>query len=383
MRTTVPVLVFVAFTGAVAAQSAKAAAQGPPPMVPVAAHDQGQSGRDLYATACASCHGVDGSGAARAQVAFTDPLPDFRDCQFATREPDSDWLAVIHDGGPARAFGRMMPAFAGALTIEQMDRVLAHVRGFCTSGAWPRGELNLPRPLITEKAFPEDELVLSASVATTGSGVVSNKLVYEKRLGPRNQLEVIVPFTFLADTGSPEGGWGAGVGDLTLGGKRAIAHSRTRGTIVSVAGEIILPIGDETLGLSKGTPVFEPFVSFGQVLGGDGFIQAQAGIELPFDREVAAREAFWRFAVGRSFSQRNWGRTWSPMVELVAARELESEAVTHWDIAPGLQVTLSTRQHIMAAGGVRLPINAREGRHPQVMFYLLWDWFDGPLFGGW
>jgi hypothetical protein len=48
-----------------------------------------------------------------------------------------------------------------------------------------------------------------------------------------------------------------------------------------------------------------------------------------------------------------------------------------------MQVTLSTRQHVMASAGVRLPVNAREQRHPQLLFYLLWDWFDGPLFGGW
>jgi hypothetical protein len=37
----------------------------------------------------------------------------------------------------------------------------------------------------------------------------------------------------------------------------------------------------------------------------------------------------------------------------------------------------------MANVGVRLPLNDRSGRHPQVVMYVLWDWFDGPLFGGW
>jgi hypothetical protein len=44
------------------------------------------------------------------------------------------------------------------------------VRTFCASDAWPRGELNLPRALVTEKAFPEDEAVLTTSVATSGPG---------------------------------------------------------------------------------------------------------------------------------------------------------------------------------------------------------------------
>jgi hypothetical protein len=129
--------------------------------------------------------------------------------------------------------------------------------------------------------------------------------------------------------------------------------------------------------------VFEPFVAFGQVLPRDGFVQAQAGVELPFDSDKGPREAFWRVALGRSFTEGRFGRTWSPMVELVAARELESGHAADWDLVPQMQVTLSTRQHIMASGGVRVPLNAREGRHTQIVFYLLWDWFDGPLFGGW
>jgi hypothetical protein len=315
-------------------------------------------------------------------VAFNDPLPDLRDCQF-TREPDSDWLAVIHGGGPARAFARMMPAFAEALSIEQMEDVLGYVRGFCADRAWPRGELNLPRPLVTEKAFPEDEAVLSTSASTAGSGVVSNKLVYERRIGARNQFEIVVPFSFVESDVTGGTTWGGGIGDLTLGVKRALAHSLRRGAILSGAAEIVLPIGDDGLGLSKGTPVFEPFLAYGQLLPADAFVQAQTGVELPFDSEKATAEAFWRVVVGRSFSQGRWGRTWSPMVEAVAARELEAEQRTQWDVVPQLQVTLSTRQHIMASIGIRLPVNQREDRHPHVMFYVLWDWFDGPLLGGW
>ena len=348
------------------------------PLVPVVSHAQPSQ---LYERACANCHGPDGRGASRALATFSDPLPDFQDCAFATREPDSDWLAVIHDGGPARAFGRMMPAFSGALTLEEMTMTLEHVRSFCRDRAWPRGELNLPRPLVTEKAFPEDEAVITTAVHTSGSGAVNNKLVYERRVGPRSQVEVVVPFSFLQYDGNDD--WSGGIGDLTLGVKRAFAHSRERGSIVSAAAEIILPIGDDALGLSKGTAVFEPFVSVGQILPGDAFLQAQAGVELPFDRNKATPEAFWRVAGGISLTAGKFGRAWSPMLELVAARELETGQPTHLDLVPQMQVTLSTRQHIMASVGVRVAVNHREGRPAQVLCYVLWDWFDGPLFGGW
>jgi len=54
-----------------------------------------------------------------------------------------------------------------------------------------------------------------------------------------------------------------------------------------------------------------------------------------------------------------------------------------WDIMPELHFTLNQRQHIMANVGVRLPLTETEGREPQIMFLLLWDWFDGGLFEGW
>jgi hypothetical protein len=37
----------------------------------------------------------------------------------------------------------------------------------------------------------------------------------------------------------------------------------------------------------------------------------------------------------------------------------------------------------MANVGVRFPLTETEGRDPQVVFLLLWDWFDGGLLEGW
>ena len=65
-----------------------------------------RSGAELYRTACAACHATDGTGSPRSLVGFDLPLPDFTDCAFSTVEPDLDWLAVTHDGGPARGFDR-------------------------------------------------------------------------------------------------------------------------------------------------------------------------------------------------------------------------------------------------------------------------------------
>lgn len=355
-------------------------AQAARPDAPQAAQVAPTTGADLYKSACAACHGPDGKGQERSVVGFDVPLPDFTDCSFATREPDADWMAVAHDGGPARGFSTLMPAFGGALSEEELTKILGHVRTLCTEPAWPRGELNLPRTFATEKAFPEDEAVLAMSFATSGPAAVGSEVVYEKRFGPRNQIELKFPFDASRQT---DGQWAGGAGDLAFGFKRAFAHSLERGRIFAWAGELVFPTGDEAAGLSKGTPVFEPFFSFGQVLPRDAFIHAQAGVELPFDTDRAEREAFWRVAVGRTFIQGAFGRAWSPMIEVLAARELVAGEPVLWDVVPQMQVTLNTRQHLMMNFGFRLPVNERQGRHTQFLVYFLWDWFDGGLFDGW
>ena len=340
-----------------------------------------ETGEGLYAIGCVQCHGADGGGVDLDTVGFDDPLPDFSDCDFASREPDADWLAVAHQGGPVRGFSSSMPAFGEAFDIEQIQKILEFMRGFCVDPSWPRGELNLPRPLVTEKAYPEDEAVWTTSIAAEGKGAVRNEIVYERRFGARNQLELKFPFG-LQQTTSGEA-WHGGLGDLAVGAKRVMFHDLGRGTILSAGAEAILPTGKYERGLGKGTVVFEPFVAFGQILPAEGFIHAQAGVELPANEGDAAHsEAFWRFVVGRTFTRTWWGRTWSPMLEVLAATEFEGDGVD-WDLVPQVQVSLNTRQHVLASVGVRLPATSADQRDTVLVFYILWDWFDGGLLQGW
>ena len=338
-----------------------------------------KTGKQLYMEACAACHAADGSGVPADQLGFAGPMPDFTDCNFASREPDGDWVAVAHQGGPVRGFSRLMPAFGDALSVDQLQKIMDYIRTMCRDDSWPRGELNLPRPLVTEKAYPEDEAVLSSSIDAEGSGAVVNEFVYEQRFGSQSQLELVVPF----GTRERLGTWSGGeIGDVALGVKRAFYHNVSSGTIFSLTGEVILPTGDAGTEFGTGTTILEPFASFGQILPAGGFIHAQAGAEFPWDHGAAEREAFFRGGLGKSIAQGRWGRTWSPMIEVLGSRALESGAATHWDLVPQMQITLNTRQHVMLNVGARVPVDD-PGRDTQIMVYLLWDWFDGGFFEGW
>lgn len=343
--------------------------------------DPARSGEQIYAQACSSCHGTDGRGRGQEHVGFETPLPDFSDCNFGTREPTPDWAAISAAGGPARAFDKLMPAFGDALSEAEIVRALEHVRSFChEQESWPRGDLNLPRPLVTAKAFVEDEAVISTTVGTKAPNAVMNKLVYETRLLSRGQIEVIVPFGFRE---ADDETWSAGLGDVGLATKWALLFSHRTGSILSVAGEVFFPTGDGASGYGKGTTVIEPFLAYGQLLPAEGFLQLQVGAEISTDTAIAAHEMFWRGVLGVSLAAGPAGRTLSPMIEVLAARELEEGQPVHWDLVPQLQVALSRRQHVLACLGVRLPLDHTDERKPQILFYLLWDWFDGGLFEGW
>ena len=344
------------------------------------------SDQELYEIACGSCHGPDGTGVDPTQVAFTVPVPDLTQCSFASREPDADWIAVAHAGGPVRGFDETMPAFGDALSVERLQGIIDYIRTFCTDDRWPRGELNLPRPLITEKAYPEDEAVSTVTVNTEGPGAVMNELLYERRFGALFQIELKLPVGVREQPTAVPGGdgdWNAGIGDVTVGLKRVLFHSLESGSILSLGAEATLPTGSESKGFGTGTTMFESFLAFGQILPSDAFLHAQGIVEISTDTDRANHEVAWRAVVGQSWTQGEFGRTWTPMIELLGSVDLDQGASAQWSALPQVQVTLNTRQHVMANLGVRVPLNDTDLRSTQILFYILWDWFDGGFFGGW
>lgn len=337
-------------------------------------------GHDLFLRNCAACHGEKLQGERKpVELGFDLPLPDFTDCSFANREADTDWSSVIHRGGPRRGFARQMPAWDQALSDDEINAILGYLRGQCADSGWPRGEFNLPLAMFTEKAFPEDEAVSLTRFNAGGAAGFTTNAIYEKRFGPRGQLEINVPFTSQFDGTRMQ----SGLGDVALGWKQNLLADVDSGTIFSLLGEVVLPTGNARKGLGSGVWRFETMALFAQLLPGDFFLQGQVGsvfstgVGVPVEGEA-------RFALGRTFAgDEGWGRSWTPQVELLASHEFARGGGVDWDLVPQLQVSLSTRQHILFAVGGRLPLNDTAGRKPEVMFYLIWDWYDSGLLDGW
>lgn len=340
------------------------------------------TGKQIYEAACVACHGPDGKGTPQSIAGFVKPdsFPDFTRCDQTTAEMDSDWKAVIVHGGPYRGFSQIMPSFGEALRNDQIDKVIQYLRGFCTNPHWPRAELNLPRALVTEKAYPEDEVAITTGFNAQGAPGVSTEAVYEQRFGVKNQIEITVPFTFE----NQDHTWYGGIGDSAIGLKREIFSSLRSGSIFSLDGEAIFPTGNKARGLGSGVTTFETFAAYGQLLPANLFLQFQGGADLPTHTKTAPQSLFWNTVVGQNIAQdKGLGRLWSPMIEFLADRDLMTGAKTNWDLLPQFEVTISRRQHIRADVGVRIPATNTAGRQMQVLFYVLWDWQDGKLTEGW
>lgn len=212
------------------------------------------------------------------------------------RERENDYKAAIYCGGHGRGFSAIMPSFSEALTLPQIDKLVQYLRSFCAEPGWPKGELNFPCAMAREKAFPEDEAIITTAISTKGTPSVSNELAYEKCLGKLTQVELGIPFSAATDS---ENGYGE--------------RLRTE-SILSAQGEVALPTGNRNRGVGNGVTLFEAFSARSQALPGNSFVQVQAGMEFPTSTRNLPRATFWRTALGKSIqADRGLGRMWPPI----------------------------------------------------------------------
>jgi mono/diheme cytochrome c family protein len=340
-----------------------------------------ENGKKIYNSGCIACHGPTGKGAPQTSTEFKRPdtFPDFSRCDQTTPEPDSQWKAVITHGGPNKGFSTIMPAFGQLFPETDIDDVVAYLRTFCSDRGWPRGELNLPRALVTEKAFPENEFVISTAANATGAPAWTTHFIHEQTISKRDQIEVDAPW----DLQDINHNYASHLGDMTFGLKHVMYSNLRSGSIFSLQGGVLPPTGSQKLG-GSGTTVFEPFAAFDQLFPTNTWLQFQMGADLPRHPNIATQSLFWYTTLGQTWAgDHRRGRQWSPMVEFLVTRDLVDGAKTDWDVLPEMQVTLSPRQHIRADIGVRTPFTDTVGRAPQVEFYILWDWADGKFWSGW
>ncbi|MBZ5500633.1 MAG: cytochrome c [Acidobacteriia bacterium] len=86
----------------------------------IASAQDAAAGKALFASTCAVCHGADAS--ANTTMGKTLKIPNFHTPEVQ-KQSDAELTAIITKGK-----GKVMPAFEGKLTREQMSQLVAYIR---------------------------------------------------------------------------------------------------------------------------------------------------------------------------------------------------------------------------------------------------------------
>ena len=210
------------------------------PLAAQTADRAGMTGEQLYRTACVSCHGPDGKGQPEVGRRLRHAAARFHRLRVHDAGSRSRLVVGRAHGrhGSARSIAGCRRSSTRCRDDGDRQRSSTTSAASAPSRGWPRGDLNFPRVFFTEKAFPENEAVLTTTMASHPSGVVENAFLYEHRIGRRAQYEVNVPF---AVQSGDDGAWSRGLGDVNVALKYALFDSLSRGFIVSAGGEVTLP----------------------------------------------------------------------------------------------------------------------------------------------
>lgn len=316
---------------------------------------------DMWDAWCARCHAKDGSGKIDEPTVTVRPM-DFTSCAATTEEADQDWERAIAKGGPGVGLSPQMPAFEDSLTPDQIKGFVSHIRGFCKESGWPSGDANFPRPIITEKAFPENEFLILPAISHEKE--VEFVGLYEQRLGKRSMFEIAVPA--VSAPGSPRYN---GLGDLEFSFKHTVlAGHSAAGTphIVALGVEARMPNGNFDKGAGEGSFIVEPFVSAGTMLA-NWYLQTQFKVEFPTNREHAERAVLYNAYVGRDTSLSP--QTWTIGAEFNGENQ-------EYAITPQVRKGLTGTGALAASIGATIPINERQERGVRWVGYLLWEYTE-------
>jgi cytochrome c5 len=309
------------------------------------------SGAALFAAWCRSCHGADGRGTPAATTRLEVPPADLHECKGSTAETEDRWVNIVTQGGAAFGLSLDMPAFGEAGSSAQIRAVVRYARSLCGELGWPPGELNFPRAFLVEKAYPEDEVVITDHAR-------GQEYIYEHRLGKRFQLEASARTTLDGQPRAFDGVTGAL--------KYNLWHSLERRALVSLGLEATPPLGRQDAW------EVEPLLAFG----------ANPGRALVVQGEVVATwedDGFdgmsYRLGAGHELGR------FVPMLE--AGWTVPTTGERSLAFYPQVWIQLSRLGHVAGSLGAELPATGPEPRHPRLIAFVLWDFGDAPLFRGW
>ena len=342
-------------------------------------------GRAVFEQHCVVCHGSDGKGdgpaAATLPVKPAD-LTDFR----RTAEDDIEMIeAIVHHGGSYAGMSPVMPAWGKVLTAMEISDVATYEKSLCDDPDWVPGELNFPRPLITEKAIPEQEIVLGGQYTRNFSNLspggddlkingthsqynLTLKGTIENRINGRTEVDVMAPLEVI---NNDPGYSTAGLGDMAVSIKYVLFFDVQHLSIVSAGLELGLPTGRSKKGLGSGELTWEPNLQAGWRWD-DLILQGDMSLELPQQSANTDSALVYDLVLGYEYEP-------DPRLELVPMVELNTETALNGDdggrtisaVLPELRVDWLTWS---AGVGVQFPFTHLKDYDNQVLFDVTYEY---------
>ncbi len=87
-----------------------------------------ETGRRLYISVCAYCHGISGDGFGLNAPNLAVPPRDHTDAAYMASRTDEQLFAVIKHGGAAQGKSALMPPWGGRLTDREIAAAVAYLR---------------------------------------------------------------------------------------------------------------------------------------------------------------------------------------------------------------------------------------------------------------
>mgnify|MGYP000216636640 CR=1 FL=1 len=331
----------------------------------------------LFQNACSICHGSHGRGLQPGDpklLTFPRPPADLTDPMFSSSEPKKDWFQVIKHGGAVLGLSEQMPTFGEALDDQQISALVEHAKGLASTWAYPAGDLNLIRSVVTKKAFPEDEFILLSRYDHNGPGVpdgVRGVAYFGKRLGTRSQGEAKLVQKFSKEKTELD--------EVEVGFKHALFPWLTRSWLLSAGAELGIPVH-----FDEEAPRAHGYLAFAKPLGRLFGLQAHAqysqsipagdGATAPADLQIASALHFHGVPTFK--------RGVYPGIEGKAVVPLSGGGKTQFSVLPQVLAKLSKRGHVALAVGAEIPV-ANASYDYRVHSFLIWEFMEGLPWEGW
>ncbi len=217
-------------------------------------------GASLFDKNCVICHGSTAKGDGLLSQSLPVQPANLTDCRLTAEDPVEVLEGIIREGGTYSGRSSVMPAWGDKLSKQEISDVAGFVKTLCEDQEWLTGALNFPRPLITGKAFPEQEIIVGGKFAQGDTNKSSQSLDIEYRIDGLTNIEVS---TSAARVDPRNQSANSGIGDSSISVRRVLAFNYAQNYLVAAGLKLQFPTGDEDKGLGSGETTWQPSLRAG------------------------------------------------------------------------------------------------------------------------